>query len=211
MSFKTPFGSIDIFLEKRKTRLYVGRLSFLKEVGVFEFVYDDAYLYSKNIIPLGPEFSLTKRVHRSPTLFPSLQDRIPSRDNPAYPEYCNAMGISIEEHDPIVLLGTIGKKGPSSFVFEPVYEKQFTKEDLIAFRRALGLTTREFAICFDLSQAALTRIETGKSSGRDLLKRIEIYKNFPEVAIDEIQHHGGGIDAHKRREAVKYLKKMTSP
>ena len=209
MSLSHPkFSSIAIFLEKRKTRQYVGKLLYSKKDRVFELIYDKDYLYAKNAIPLGPELPLTRAIHRSARLFPSFQDRIPSQENPAYPDYCKATGISPDENDPIILLGTIGKKGPSSFIFEPFYETQFSKEDLRAFRENLGLTIREFALCFDLSPAALIRIETGQSSGRELLKRIEIYKKFPEVALFEIQRHGGAISSSKKNGVLRYLEEL---
>jgi HipA-like protein len=200
------FQSIAVFLEKRKTRQYVGSLTYLKDENVFVFTYDENYLYAKKIIPLGPEFPLTQRSFRSKKLFPSLQDRIPSKENPAYPEYCQAMGIPVNESNPIILLGTIGKKGPSSFVFEPIYETTFSPEDLRRFRQKLGLTTREFSLCFDLPRLALIHVENGQSPGKEILKRIEIYQRFPEVALFEIQRHGGAINHHKKRNAIKVLK-----
>lgn len=203
----TPsFKSISVFLEKRKTRQYVGSLTYLKNENVFEFTYDENYLYAKRIIPLGPEFPLTQRSFRSKKLFPSLKDRIPSKENPAYPEYCQTMGILVNESNPIILLGTIGKKGASSFVFEPVYETTFSPDDLLNFRQELGLTTREFSLCFDLPRISLMHIENGRSARKEILKRIEIYLYFPEVALFEIQRHGGAINHYKKRNAIKVLK-----
>jgi HipA-like protein len=203
---KKPFQSIAVFLEKRITRVLVGMLTYLKEERVFEFTYDEGYLYAKKIIPLGPEFPLTQRSFRSKKLFPSLQDRIPSKENPAYPDYCLSMGIAVDETDPIILLGTIGKRGPSSFVFEPAYEPSFSPQDLRNFRQELSLTTREFSLCFDLPRIALINIENGKSPGKEILKRVEIYVQFPEVALFEIQRHGGAINPHKKKQAIKILK-----
>ena len=48
-------------------------------------------------------------------------DRIPSKENPAYPDYCKSQGISVNETNPIILLIAIGKRGPSTFIFEPVF------------------------------------------------------------------------------------------
>ena len=61
------------------------------------FTYDDRYFTMKNIIPLGPEFPLTQKQFVSDQLFPSLEDRIPSQQNPAYPEYCQLVGIDPKE------------------------------------------------------------------------------------------------------------------
>lgn len=202
------FSSIDVFLEKRKTRLYVGRLTFLKNEKVFEFTYDEKYLYAKNIIPLGPEFPLTKKSFRSAKLFLSLQDRIPSKENPAYPDYCKSMGIFPDETNPIVLLGTIGKRGPSSFVFEPHFNEMFSKEDFRKFRKKLRLSTRDFAQCFDFSRSTLALIESGKVAGKEILKRIEIYYNFPETALFEIERHGGSIHPTKKKHLIQVFKSM---
>ena len=131
---------VDIFLEKRKTRLHVGVLN--KVNGKLVFTYDDRYFKAKNIIPLGPEFPLTQKKFVSDQLFPSLEDRIPSTQNPAYPEYCQLMGVDPAENDPFILLSTIGKKGPSSFMFSPIFERKIKGEDLVNFRKSLGLTTR---------------------------------------------------------------------
>lgn len=207
VSSSTPsFHSLAVFIEKRKTRMYVGRLTYLQDKDVFEFTYGDDYLYANKIIPLGPEFPLTQRSFRSKKLFPSLQDRIPSKHNPAYPEYCQAMGISKDESNPIILLGTIGKKGPSSFVFEPIYENDFSANDLKKFRKELGLTTREFSLCFNISRVTLVKVENSQLSGKEILKRVEIYCNFPQVAIFEIERSGGAINSTKRQKAISILK-----
>ena len=148
---------VDIFLEKRKTRLHVGVLE--KINGKLVFTYDEDYFKAKNIIPLGPEFPLTQKQFISERLFPSIEDRIPSQQNPAYPEYCELMGVDPKERDPFILLSTIGKKGPSSFIFSPIFERKILVEDVMKFRELLGLTTREFATVFEFSQASLNAFE----------------------------------------------------
>lgn len=203
MGLKFIIESLDVFLERRKTRVHVGRLT--SAGGQLIFTYDEEYLRMKNAFPLGPEFPLTKRQFKADTLFPSLEDRIPSQKNPAYPEYCYAMGIDPGERNPIVLLSTIGSKGPSSFVFVPVYRRSFSVEDVIAFRRSLGLTTREFAQIFEISQPALNALERKRSSGKDLLKRLEIIVHFPEVALYLLLLNGGTLQDRKKQHALSYL------
>lgn len=195
--------AVLVFLERRKTRQLVGRLYYEKDAFVFE--YDEIYIYSKNIISLGPEFPLTKRRFQSKELFTAFTDRLPSRENPAYPEYCAATGIDVDEKDPFILLTTIGHRGPSSFIFEPEYLIKFDSNDLKEFREQLGLSTRDFAACFEFTQAAITRVETRKSSGRELLKRAVIYARFPEVALDQIKRHGGTLHTDTRKVAEKIL------
>ncbi|MBI5345800.1 MAG: HipA N-terminal domain-containing protein [Chlamydiae bacterium] len=208
MGLKLSVIAVDVFLEKYKTRIFVGTLK--KEKNQFLFIYDDRYLRTQNIIPLGPELPLTKKEFRSDVLFPSFEDRIPSRQNPAYPEYCKAMGINTKENNPLILLSTIGKRGPSSFVFEPHFERSFSVQDLIEFRKALGLTTREFAEIFEIPQASLNALERNRSSGKDLLKRLELIIKFPDVALYLLIMNGGFISFDKWQNAKDVLERLKS-
>ena len=194
---------VDVFLEKRKTRLHVGSLK--KSNGKLVFTYSDSYFNAKNIIPLGPEFPLTQKQFTSTFLFPSLVDRIPSEQNPAYPEYCRLMGVDPIERDPLILLSTIGKKGPSSFVFSPIFERKIIAEDLIRFRESLGFTTREFAKIFEFSQPSLNALERGRTSGKDILKRLEILLYYPAVALDLLLLNSGYLNYDKWMFAMKTI------
>lgn len=198
---------VNVFLEKRKTRLRVGVVNRVK--GKLVFTYDKHYFKAKNVIPLGPEFPLTKKQFSSEKLFASLEDRIPSTQNPAYPEYCLVMGIDPKERDPLILLSTIARKGPSSFIFYPIFERKLTAEDVISFRESLGLTTREFALVFELSQSSLNALERGRIVGNEIMKRLEIILNFPSVALDFLMINGGHLQYEKWIEATKFLKKRS--
>lgn len=195
---------VNVFLEKRKTRLYVGSLSRVNKKLVF--TYDTHYFKTKNVIPLGPEFPLTQKEFISDRLFPSLEDRIPSRQNPAYPEYCLAMGIDPKESDPIILLSTIGRKGPSSFIFYPVFERKIEVADVVQFRKLLGLTTREFSAVFELSQSSLNALERNRILGSGILKHLEIILNFPNVAQHFLLINGGHLTYEKWKKANDQLK-----
>jgi len=196
---------VDVFLARRKTRLHVG---VLKKVGEkLVFTYDDRYFAMKNIIPLGPEFPLTQKEFTSHKLFPSLEDRIPSQRNPAYPEYCQLVGIDPGEENPLVLLSTIGAKGPSSFIFSPLFERDVKPEEVVKFRKLLGLTTREFGRVFEFSQTSLNALERGKISGKDVLKRLEIIMKFPSVALNYLVLNQGCLAYDKWVVASEQLKK----
>lgn len=207
-SFFQNIVGIDIFLERNKTRAYVGNLTRENRNGKlwFHLKYNSQYINSKFAISLGPELPLTHQDYRSQILFTAFKDRIPSRDNPAYPEYCKMMGISEYEQDPIVLLATIGKKGPSSFIFEPIFKEQFSADDLKLYRKELGLTVREFSALFDVSYSHLQRIESKKFPGHEILKRIEIYKKYPKILLNEIERHGGVLHADKKHKLIAFLK-----
>lgn len=199
-------NSMDVYLERRKSRDYVGRLLRPKEGRGFKFKYNENYLLKKNAIPLGPEFPLLKKVFFSNKLFETFIDRIPSRENPAFPDYCRSAGISPNETDYLELLMTIGRKGPSSFIFEPVKERLFTGREITDFRKELGLTLREFAAAFGMSPTSVQKLEAGTVSGRELLKRFEIYRHFPDVALYEIQKNRPKLHAERYQVAVTRLK-----
>lgn len=197
---------VNIFLERRKTRLYVGAL--VRKDGELVFTYDEHYFRARNVIPVGPEFPLTQRQFSSEFLFPSFVDRIPSLQNPAYPEYCEMMGIDPKEKDPLVLLSTIARRGPSSFIYYPMYERKITSKEVIDFRKKIGLTTREFATVFEFSQSALNGLERDRILGSEILKRLEILLKHPHVALEFLTLNGGCLMFDRWKNAVNSLKAM---
>ena len=197
--------AVNVYLERKKTRQYAGQLT--KQKSKFVFEYDKDYRSSSYPIALGPDLPFTKRRHTSSVLFPSFEDRIPSKRNPAYPEYCESVGISPSEKDLLVLLSTIGRRGPSSFVFTPVFEdKSFTAKDLKKFRKALKLSIRDFSKLFDISSASIYRIENNKASGKSVLKRISDYCKSPKTSLEKIKQTGFQINEGKRKFVENFFK-----
>lgn len=194
---------IDVFLERFQTRLFVGRLQ--RSNKEFHFSYSDTYLKEKNVISLGPEFSLTQKDFYSPTLFKSLNDRIPDSDNPAYETYCKESGISPLTKDPLILLATIGRRGPSSFIFEGVYTDYFAFEDFDKFRKSLGLSLHDAALLFDVSLSILQKIKAGDSSGKEVLKRLELYCLFKDVLMFQIKSNGKFLHSDKISHILQWL------
>ena len=208
--------SVDIYIENRKTRTFAGRLTRF-ESG-FRFEYDNKYLHEKTAISFGPDLPLTRRMFESETLFESLKDRIPSKQNPAYKDYCDHFDIDVNESDELILLSTIGSKGASNFVLEPVYENNFNVGVLSKYRKKLQLTVRNFAALFDFAPYTISKIEKNHTSGRDILKRLEIYINFPEVALFEIKRNKAKVHSDVFEKTVSiiicrnmYYEKKTSP
>lgn len=197
---------IFVFLKKRKTQTLVGRLCKIDQK--FVFTYEDSYLNDKYSIALGPEFPLTQKEFSSDKLFPSLEDRIPSVQNPAYPEYCLAMGIDPNERDPFILLSTVGSKGPSSFIFYPIFKRDISPKEIIEFRNMLGLTTREFAAVFEFSQNSLNAFEKGRRKGVEILKRLEILLHFPAVALYFLSINSGYLPYEKWLDASEKLENL---
>lgn len=206
-NFKELEG-IQVMLEKYSGHQTVGALT--RNDRGFHFEYDKEYLKYPKAISLGPEMPLTRRSYESKTLFRPFAERIPSKENPAYDEYCKSAGISPEEKNLFILLSTIASRGPSSFLFKPIYKSEFSGADLKKFRTDLGLSTREFANCFDFSQPGITRAERGIAGGRDILKRAEIYAEYPIVAIDQLKRKSAYLHRSKLEKAIKWLKENSS-
>ena len=199
--------AVDVFLENRKTRTYVGRLRHGKSEGSYVFEYSKKYLYSNRSIPLGPDIPLIKKRHEKENLFKSFNDRIPSSKNPAYRVYCKTAGILPTERNQIILLATIGRRGPSSFVFEPVYKEMSEERDLGVFRKNLGLTIREFAEVFGFSTKTIHNIEINKGAAGESIKRLKMLVEFPEVSINQLLRNGGVLSEDKKMEAIQYLER----
>lgn len=199
--------AVDVYVTPGMTMIPVGRLE--KKENYFVFVYHARYLKLPWSIPLGPEFPLTQEEFRSEELFPTFEDRIPLRRNPAYPDYCWQMGISVDEEDPLTLLASIGSRGPSSFVFVPVYERSFGVHDVSQYRKLLQLTTREFCHLFEIAQSSLHFIEKGDKVGKDVLKRLELIVRFPEVAWHQYYLNGAALPLAKRKHVVSILQTLS--
>ncbi len=204
--------AVDIYAESERSRYYAGQLKRDTDnegTSGFRFTYEDSYLKKASAVSVGPELPLSGRTYFSAKLFPSFADRIPSRENPAYPEYCAATGISTQEEDPLILLTTIGKRGPSCFIFEPVMNMHFEPEDAVKFRDSLGLSLREFAKLFDFSPYTIQKIESGKRSGRDVLKRMELYVLFPEAAWFEMKRNKSKLHTDTWKRISKFYSSNT--
>jgi DNA-binding XRE family transcriptional regulator len=188
-------NKINIFHELTKRRIYVGYLIYDEKKDVYQLHYDKHYANSKNAIPIGPELDLFQLVHTSKKgqLFSVFLDRIPERSNPAYEDYCRSQNIDIHESNPIVLLGSIGSRGPSSFVFEKTYKAGISINEIIKLRQALQITQHDLAEAFGISKVTLQKIESGESSDVKTIKLLQIYFTFPEVAIWQLHQTGTTI------------------
>jgi len=188
MKLERSNARLEVYTEATKKKTFVGELRHEDEKNIFKFKYDNKYFKSKKAVPLGPDLSLRKKIHTSSELFNTFADRIPSKSNPAYADYCRAQGISLKETNPIVLLTTIGRKGPSTFVFEPVFEdKTDIPSALKKFRETLELSLEDFSKAFALNTVTVHRIEKRSSKDKNVLRLIDIYLTHPPVALEELQ------------------------
>jgi len=203
-------NTLEVYSETRKRKVLVGTLKYLPETHIFEFQYERSYLKSKIAIPIGPELGLKKRIHLSTKdkLFPSFQERIPSRENPAYVEYCASQGIDPEERNTIILLGSIGRRGPSTFVFDKVYKDDFNvSTELKRVRTELKLSHADLGAAFDINHITLLRIEKGRSKDKNILKLITIYLSFPKVTLWQLRTTGKKLHQDKQELIVRYFER----
>lgn len=211
MDLKPDPNELEVFHEGRRRRQLVGTLRYIPTTSRYSFTYDERYLRQKQAIPLGPELPLTKPVHQSKPrqLFPSLSDRIPSTENPAYAEYCHAAGIEVDEANPIMLLTGIGRRGPSTFIFEPIY--RFDRQALVArlkeFRQKLDISLWELAAAFDVPYLTMQRIENGKSKDALTMRLLYCYLTFPETGLWQLRISG----RHVNRDTMLKLTKAMKP
>ena len=204
---KLDENHLQIFHEGRKRRTFVGELIYNTKNDRYELIYNKSYSLSKNAIPISPDLSLFKLHHLSKKgeLFPVFTDRIPVKSNPAYKDYCKSQGISPNETNPIILLGSIGKRGPSSFIFEPVYRDEFNLNNITALREALQITQHDLAEALDISKVTLQRIESGASRDINTLKRLQILFQFPEVALWQLKQTGVRVHKDVLTKLIKYF------
>lgn len=207
---KLDENHLHIFHEGRKRRVFVAELLYDAKNDRYELTYDKDYVYSKSAISLGPTLTIFKLKHYSEKgkMFPIFLDRIPDKSNPAYKDYCEAQGIALDEKNPIILLGSIGTKGPSTFIFEPVYHNTFDPTNITKLREQLAITQNDFSKAFDVSKATLQRIEAGSSRDYNTLKRIQILLEFPEVALWQLKHTGRYIHREVLIKLIKYFNSM---
>lgn len=188
-------NKIHIFSQTKSDRTPMGILS--RQNGKYYFEYDKSYKNSKKAVALGPEFELWKDSFSSSKLFPSLADRIPSKNNPAYVDYCKQWDINENEDDPFVLLTTIGRRGPSTFVFEAEPEN-FDAKSIRTFREKLDLNQREFAKLFHITQTTLSNLESGKTYNSTMGLFIKLCSKIPAALSWLLKERGHSIHDTKR-------------
>lgn len=214
MAYKTDYNRVvpnqlNVFSEGRKRRVFVGALTWDEVKNCFEFRYDSKYAKSKTAIPIGKELDLFKKTHTSNgKLFPSFADRIPSKENPAYVDYCTSQGIDVDEKNPIKLLVSIGKRGPSTFIFEPIFQNEFSVGDIKKFRTELNLSINDMALAFDLNPPTLQRLESGGKTDLATLRRVQIYLKFPKVAMWQLTLTIGRLHTEVFHNLWNYFEKI---
>lgn len=193
--------AVNIYSQTQTKRIFVGRL--WRKGKKYFFEYDTTYKKLRNAVSLGPELPLWKGTVSSNTVFPAFADRIPSKNNPAYADYCREWGISESEKDIFILLTTIGRRGPSTFVCEPALKTEYTASQLKDFRIRLGLTQSEFEALFNISHMTLFRLEAGKSQSDFYLRYFELFDKVPQALAWLVGKMGQVLHDEKRMRLLK--------
>jgi len=192
---------VNVFSQGKNNRVLVGRLWRDKK---YAFQYDPHYLKMRTALALGPELPLQYAPYYSKMLFSLLEERIPSTQNPAYADYCREWGIDPGEKDPLILLTTIGHRGPSSFLFRQAPEDKFDHQALRKFRQQLGLSTRELALLLDTDQTTLTKTEMSQLASTQLLRFCALLSHVPSALEFQLDQRGQFLHDHK----IAKIKKM---
>lgn len=196
-------SKILVFSEDARGRVFVGELK--RTADGYSFLYDHDYMSRSSATELGPDIPLSLNEIRSKKFFESLYDLIPSRENPAYKDYCHSVGISPDEKDPMALLAKLGK-GPSNFVFEVApCDELLSGEQLIEFRRNLGLSQRQFANFFDIPIATLQTIEKETSDARTTRRYLQIFIEHPAALWKILEKRGLYIHSRQKEVMEKFV------
>jgi HipA-like protein len=206
--YKVNASAIDVYLERRERKQYVGRLT-RRPDQKFHFAYDEAYQRMENSISIGPSLPLVKKEYLSMNLFPEFLDRLPSPQNPAYEDYCASVGISVEEDDLMVLLLKLGKRGPSSFILEAVVEDDpaVIVNNIRGFLEENSFSQQDFANLLDIPITSLSRLLTGTSLDRTLLRLIDLYLSSPQLLGELFSYTQRKLTEKKRARMYRYLEK----
>lgn len=203
--FTIDNNTLDFYLEIEHSREFVGQLKRSPE-GHFEFIYDEGYLRGKHALSLGPHMAANRKRYRSYTLFPELRDRIPSRENKAYPEYCQQMGIAPDEQDEMILLRTLGKRGASRIVIEPHYVNHHDTAGLLReLMKETELSQHDLSLVLDIPKFSLSRIVTKKAKEGALVRLAATYLFHQEAFLDLLQHTGSRISPQRLQKLKAYL------
>jgi len=149
--------AIEVYAEAKDTRTHVGTLT-RNDRGYF-FCYANSWLENSRAIEIGPDLPLSSEKKSAKIMPESFRARIPSRSSANYEQYCLERGLDPAESDEMILLGNIGQKGASSFVFELSDEVEREKAVAKRLNELLELLSlREAAVFFGLSHTTIAKI-----------------------------------------------------
>ena len=87
-----------------------------------------------------------------------------------------------------------------------IYVSNFNIDAVKKIRKDLNITQHDFSKVFDISIATLQKLEYGVSRDTNVLKLLEIYFSFPEVAVWQIKQNWSTIPTEKKERLIKYFK-----
>lgn len=107
---------VAVIFENRKKRELVGELTHVRSKWVFQ--YDKKW--EKKGISLDMELPITGKPVVSKFMPEFFAERIPPKESGTFTTYAKIWGLTEELSDPMALLVTLGHRGPSNYVFDPV-------------------------------------------------------------------------------------------
>lgn len=103
---------------------------------------------------------------------------------------------------------TIGSRGPSSFIFEPIQKNDFNvSKELKNFREKTEISLSDAALLFDFNYVTLQKMEVGKLKNRTLMRMMEIFLKYPDCLYDQLIKNKGFIHENVAFNVFKFIKK----
>jgi DNA-binding XRE family transcriptional regulator len=193
---------ISVFLLKRTKKTLVGEISL--EGEFFKFQYNQKYLESCTM-ELSSEFPLTDEVFSNVGIFKSLRVRIPESGTDVYDRLKEKFSLGEDVSD-FGLLASMGQKDLSSFEFAPVNPENEGLLFLKKVRKETGLSRTDIAEWLEISKDMVFKLESGKREGFYIMKILDIYRRFPEVAIDDLNKGSYNLNKGSRKVLEEYFK-----
>jgi HipA-like protein len=193
---------VVVFEELRKTKIIVGAL--YREKGAFYFTYERDYLDRQLATSLGPDLPLGVKPIRSKHFFQSLQDLLPDKNNPAYASYSKKTGVAVDETDVLKLLISVGKRGPSKFVFEEYPDDILpTAEKLRQFREKLQLSQRDFSLLFDIPLISMQQLEKKEGVQKPTRMFLQLMMDNHKLLKEQIRKRGYLLHQEKLKMLIQ--------
>ena len=75
---------------------------------------------------------------------------------------------------------------------------------------SLDVTQHDLALAFDISKVTLQKIESGQSTDPNTMKLIQLYFEFPDVALWQLKQTGERLHHQVLYKIIDYFKNLRS-
>jgi transcriptional regulator with XRE-family HTH domain len=116
----------------------------------------------------------------------------------------------VDERNPMILLPSLGRRGPSDFIIERVFvlQDQIIPKALRRILEEVPLSQNDLALALDIPITTLWRILKGSSKDESLLRLIHLYLENTDLWRVLLQFTRGKITQKKYGLLNQYLKQI---